>query len=669
MPQTSDFKRRFSLVEREEIVSKAHRCLWTDAGKPGKVYLTKRGLSDETMREFQLGYIPDSVQHQLRGRIILPLFDPSENLITVGSRAIESGGFLPVYWHESYEKTFYLYGIERAREALRRHKFAVVCLDGDQEIVDPSTGKIKTIRCIQVGDKVLSYNNGCNYSGKVMNKFFNGHKKCFKIRTNKNEIVATSDHVFYANGRWVKLNNLRLGDLLISPLRHSVENSNQCLNSLGECRLLGYMIGDGYCVGSPMFTNTNRFIIQDFKNLIDKLGDRIDQRDNRHYMIYGKQARGGYKQVTGRCLSNIQKFLDRNQIRNKLAYNKVVPSFVFSAKNKYVKEVLNGLFDSDGTVDKDRNKISYSTTSNVLAQQIKLLLLRFAVKSRINKITYDNPNHRDGYVVTIAGESASRLASVLELRHPVKNSRLKNILTRKSHKCDQLYPVVDYIRKLCIERGIKFRQLLDRSNLSRSTLSRQYISMRHMLAINTILKDPFLDELSSGNIFASQIVSIEECGVKPVYDLQIESFKNFYVNDILVHNCEGQFDVLQLHNHGVRNAIGLCGNKMSSVQISIIQRYCTEIVLLLDVDQNRAGQMGAHKILAESSAYDYSNISLGASSLPMPLSTFEPQTMASRPIISVILPENSDPDEYIRAHGIEALKKLVKGKRREYHNG
>jgi len=259
MPQTSDFKRRFSLVEREEVVDKACRCLWANSGTPGREYLSKRGLSEETMREFRLGYIPKFVKHQLRGRIILPLFDPSDNLVTVGSRAIESGGFLPVYWHESYEKTFYLYGIERAREALRRHKFAVV--------------------------------------------------------------------------------------------------------------------------------------------------------------------------------------------------------------------------------------------------------------------------------------------------------------------------------------------------------------------------------------------------------------------------VEGQFDVLQLHNHGVRNVVGLCGNKMSDVQISVIQRYCTEIVLLLDADKNQAGQMGAHKILAESGAYDYSDLSLDASNLPIPLSTSEPQVMASRPIVSVVLPENSDPDEYIRAHGIAALKKIVKEKRHEFHNG
>lgn len=123
------FKRRFSLVEREEVVNKAYRCLWSDSGKPGRDYLLeKRGLSEETAKSFQLGYIPTFVKHQLRGRIIFPIFDPSKNLIAVSSREIfkSEKNFLPIYWHESYQKPFYLYGIENAYKDFRKAKFAIV---------------------------------------------------------------------------------------------------------------------------------------------------------------------------------------------------------------------------------------------------------------------------------------------------------------------------------------------------------------------------------------------------------------------------------------------------------------------------------------------------------------------------------------------------------------
>jgi len=251
----SEFKRRFSLVEREELADKAHRCLWTKPGKPGLEYLvSQRGLSEAVIRDFKLGYIPTYVSHQLRGRIIFPLFDPSGNLITIGSRNVTGKSFLPVYWHESYEKSFYLYGIQQARESLRKHKFVLI--------------------------------------------------------------------------------------------------------------------------------------------------------------------------------------------------------------------------------------------------------------------------------------------------------------------------------------------------------------------------------------------------------------------------MEGQFDVLQLHNHGVRNAVGLSGNKLSDVQISVIQRYCDELIILLDTDENQAGQMGASKIIEQSGVYDYAMAPL---SFPAPFLLSEPQ-VASRQIITVSLPENSDPDEFVRAHGITALKKIIQEKRREFHN-
>ena len=121
------FKKRFNLVERQEIVDKAHDCLRTKQGLRGSQYLLdSRNLSKETVKTFKLGYIPLHVNHQLKGRIILPIYDPSKNLIAVSSRAVGKSDFLPVYWHEQYEKSFYLYGIDNASSAMRKFGFVVV---------------------------------------------------------------------------------------------------------------------------------------------------------------------------------------------------------------------------------------------------------------------------------------------------------------------------------------------------------------------------------------------------------------------------------------------------------------------------------------------------------------------------------------------------------------
>jgi len=122
------FVSRFSDAERADLLEKAQKCIWLQEGQPGLSYLMdRRCLSETVIRDFGLGYIPIDVRHQLAGRIIFPLFDPSGNLVTLMSRFIGEGdSFLPHYWHEHYEKSFHLYAIDKAKEAMRHWRFVVV---------------------------------------------------------------------------------------------------------------------------------------------------------------------------------------------------------------------------------------------------------------------------------------------------------------------------------------------------------------------------------------------------------------------------------------------------------------------------------------------------------------------------------------------------------------
>jgi len=122
------FTRRFTDTQRQEILRKSEECLWTLSGKPGLSYLKdKRCLADDVIKRFHIGYIPINVNHMLAGRLIFPIHDPSKNLIAISSRQInEAPTSLPVYWHESYEKSFYLYGINLSKEMMRKWGFSVL---------------------------------------------------------------------------------------------------------------------------------------------------------------------------------------------------------------------------------------------------------------------------------------------------------------------------------------------------------------------------------------------------------------------------------------------------------------------------------------------------------------------------------------------------------------
>ncbi len=126
---------RFSVVERDDILKKSQECLWTDEGKPALQYLMKdRQLSEDVIRLFCLGYIPATVNHQLADRIILPVYDPSHSLVSISSRSIAKDSFLPVYWHESYEKSWYLYGIEHAKSYMEKWRF-VLAVEGQFDVL------------------------------------------------------------------------------------------------------------------------------------------------------------------------------------------------------------------------------------------------------------------------------------------------------------------------------------------------------------------------------------------------------------------------------------------------------------------------------------------------------------------------------------------------------
>lgn len=127
--------RRFSSVERADVLLKSQQSLKSSDGKVGLDYLiNKRKISEECIQKFGLGYIPSFVRHQLCGRVIFPIYDPSSNLVALGSRHIDGDTLLPTYWHEAYEKDYYLYGAHIAKYSMMRWRFAV-CVEGQFDAI------------------------------------------------------------------------------------------------------------------------------------------------------------------------------------------------------------------------------------------------------------------------------------------------------------------------------------------------------------------------------------------------------------------------------------------------------------------------------------------------------------------------------------------------------
>lgn len=129
---------RFDALERDKIVKGAQETLWSDAGKVGREYLLdKRGIKEETAKKFNLGYVP-KCSHQLSNRIIFPIYDSTDHLIALSSRKLTDDK--PVYWHERYNKSFYLYGLNISKSRILEKKFVII-----------TEGNIDVLQCHNYG--------------------------------------------------------------------------------------------------------------------------------------------------------------------------------------------------------------------------------------------------------------------------------------------------------------------------------------------------------------------------------------------------------------------------------------------------------------------------------------------------------------------------------------
>lgn len=103
-------------------------------------------------------------------------------------------------------------------------------------------------------------------------------------------------------------------------------------------------------------------------------------------------------------------------------------------------------------------------------------------------------------------------------------------------------------------------------------------------------------------------------------------------NAVLV--VEGYFDLLALHQDGIRNAVAVLGTALTTDQIDILKRHTRNLILVFDGDL--AGKKASFRNLDELLERDI-------------------------PARVVYLPENEDPDSFLNKWGKEAFERLVEG--------
>lgn len=106
--------------------------------------------------------------------------------------------------------------------------------------------------------------------------------------------------------------------------------------------------------------------------------------------------------------------------------------------------------------------------------------------------------------------------------------------------------------------------------------------------------------------------------------------------------CEGNLDVVTLHQAGFDNAVASMGTALTQEQVRLLSRYTKELVLCYDND--KAGQLATQRALE---LLNNSEFTVKVLRLPN-------RMVDGRP-------EKQDADDFIKAHGADAFERLLSG--------
>jgi len=300
---------------------------------------------------------------------------------------------------------------------------------------------------------------------------------------------------------------------------------------------LGYFLGiylaDGYSTKHFVsISNTNKEVIEIVKRFAERLGIKTAEYDNHS---------GFSKSHDVRLYSSVLSEFVQNFGSN--AKEKKIPDFVFSAEREFVRGLLQGYFDGDGSVSVERKTIRVFSSSKELIDGIALLLTRFGifcVKRRM----------KGQYGIEISYRYAKRFAEKIGSSVPEKAKKLEKLA--ESLESKTTYDLIDMIpsigsalldasRKL----GYPLRYFVRKQKIGRATLQRHLARLEELARAKGIeVKElEVLRKAVESDVVWDEIVSIEEVDYNGyVYDLSVEGLETFTTAEgLITHNTMRTF--------------------------------------------------------------------------------------------------------------------------------
>lgn len=343
--------------------------------------------------------------------------------------------------------------------------------------------------------------------------------------------------------KFKKLGEIQPGDTLAVGTNMQIFGNYTKVPNAEAAYMLGVLTGDGCLTIKDriMFSSADKEVIHKMQNSTQALfGLQFNKTSSRSY---------DYE------LKNIEakKTLLSWGLQETYARHKQVPEWIRLAPKEYITAYLQGLFDTDGTVEK-KGSVSFSSASEVLVKEVQLMLLNLGIVARSYTRKKNYNGQLQSYIV-IYGDFVEQFKKEVGFSIERKQTGLLKICEKQRNTNINLIPSQQNVIKKVWYEAVQMSGLtFDRAFYSRSLYKnvKRYMSgdrVPSMRGMTTFIEQvvtlapslvvlpevSHLKTLSSGTFFFTKVTSKAQ-GVGVVYDLTVPVTHNFLANGIINHN-------------------------------------------------------------------------------------------------------------------------------------
>lgn len=438
-----------------------------------------------------------------------------------------------------------------------------ICVSGDALVTDARTGRRYRLDEVNQLDEFTIQGVDEQWQpalGRVTHWIDSGIKPVYQVKLrNGAEIKITADHRLLTEQGWQPLNRLQVGDYIATPHRLFGPTKERQEIDRRKLRVLAYLIADGSLasMASVDFVSKDPAMLAEYQQAlavfddvrsvltpqirgVTRVGVAKAEVADLHYhtptSLLAWMRELGLKHPAGSRPGGLR------------SHEKFIPPFVFQLGEEEIAFFLASLWDCDGYMG---NRLChYKTISKQLAADIQTLLLRLGIRSTIYISEYTNTTagtdevvERQGYQITVY--DTARLAALLQ-PHMVSPKKAVLCTSYSSTTVERL----PFIAEVDAKIGLPYKTLMrdygvDRQHFyAKAKADRGRISTQ---VVQPLLKAfPLTETQRRAGVAWEEIVAIEFVGDEHVYDLTVEGLHSFVANNIVVHNCIYQEQIIQI---------------------------------------------------------------------------------------------------------------------------